>query len=174
MRRYLVTGGAGFIGSTLCDRLIERGAEVIVVDNFISGKVENLCLSRGESAAGPANSYRRRCPRDQVAGASFGRPDAVIHLAALISGYESLTAPDDYVDANISACLRVIEFVAANKVPRIIFASSSTVYGDSRSLVLTEAAAPSPLTVYAVTKLTGEHLLSLYSRRFARLLLLLP
>jgi UDP-glucose 4-epimerase len=154
-----VTGGAGFIGSHLVDALVAAGHDVVVLDNFASGKQANLAGPSAEVAVieGEVRSMIDHAPE-------IGEVDAIVHLAALISGYDSLSAPDDYVDVNVRGLLRVIDFAAARKVPRIVFASSSTVYGNQESIALTETTPPHPLTVYALTKLTGERLLDLYGR----------
>jgi UDP-glucose 4-epimerase len=164
MKRYLVNGGAGFIGSHLCDRLIESGSDVVILDNFTSGKMENLSVSQRLARSGQLTIIDGDIRKIKSFGDGFSKFSAVIHLAAVISGYDSLSSPDDYVDVNVSGLLRTIEFVVQREVPRIIFASSSTVYGDNASSALSEAAVVSPMTVYAVTKLTGEYLLSLYSK----------
>jgi UDP-glucose 4-epimerase len=155
--RYLVTGGAGFIGSHLCDALVERGDSVVVVDNFSSGKRANL------EAAAAAIEVIEADVVDGFPAEKIGRVDAVIHLAALISGYDSLHEPDSYMRTNVTGLLRVIDFVAANDVPRIVFASSSTVYGAAAAEGLTEDVLPAPMTVYAASKLIGEQLLAMYS-----------
>jgi len=157
MSKYLVTGGAGFIGSHLVEALVAAGHEVVVLDNFCSGKRENL-------AAAPDNVHLIEGDvRSTAAHAeAIGSVDGIIHLAALISGYDSLADPDSYEDVNIRGLHRVIEYAAANGVKRIVFASSSTVYGNREGITLTEDVPPEPLTVYALTKLTGEHLLRLY------------
>lgn len=156
MSRYLVTGGAGFIGSHLCDALVSRGDHVVVIDNLSSGKTANLSsLKEGlDFFEGDITSGGL----DQIDGPF----DAVVHLAALISGYDSLNDPDLYVTSNVNGLLRVINYVAARSVPRLVFASSSTVYGNSDNAYLSEMDLPAPLSVYAATKLMGEHLLTMY------------
>jgi UDP-glucose 4-epimerase len=156
-KSYLVTGGAGFIGSHICDALLRDGQRLVVLDNFRSGKRSNLSRASGDLTIIEGDVRQL----DRFAG-QVGQVDAVVHLAALISGYDSLSAPDDYVDINVDGLLRVIEFATARGVPRIVFASSSTVYGNQAGVPLTETTAPEPLTVYALTKLAGEHLLRLY------------
>ena len=156
-RSYLVTGGAGFIGSHLTDALLARGHRVVAFDNFVSGKRANLAQAQSDLTMieGDVRSIGRFA--DEI-----GEVDAILHLAALISGYDSLEAPDDYLDVNLDGLLRVIAFATERRVPRIVFASSSTVYGNQGTSALTEATPPNPLTVYALTKLAGEHLLKLY------------
>jgi UDP-glucose 4-epimerase len=153
-----VTGGAGFIGSHLCDALSGAGHELAILDNFSSGKRENLAALQGRVEIVEGDVASGGLDRVQ------GQFDAIIHLAALISGYDSLLDPDAYVTANISGVLRVIDFAAARKVGRIVFASSSTVYGDTGMQEINEDIVPRPVTVYAASKLAGEHLLSMYGR----------
>ncbi|MEO8548139.1 MAG: NAD-dependent epimerase/dehydratase family protein [Sphingomicrobium sp.] len=158
-KRYLVTGGAGFIGSHLAEALIARGDQVIVVDNFASGKPANL------AGIGDRLTLIEADVRDLATlESNIGQVDAIVHLAALISSQDSLRSPDEYSDVNIGGLLRVIDFAARNRVPRIIFASSSTIYGDHPAAALAEEMVPAPLTVYALTKLAGEHLLHLYGK----------
>ena len=158
-KSFLVTGGAGFIGSHLCEALLADGHRVVVLDNFCSGKRENLAgIDRGLTLIdGDIRSIADHAEE-------IGKVDTIIHLAALISGYDSLSDPDAYDDVNLRGLTRVIEYAARTGAGRIVFASSSTVYGNQAGIALTESAAPAPLTVYALTKLAGEHLLSLYGK----------
>jgi UDP-glucose 4-epimerase len=98
---------------------------------------------------------------------AIGPVDGIVHLAALISGYDSLADPDAYEDVNVRGLLRVIEYAEKRGVKRIVFASSSTVYGNREGVALTERISPEPLTVYGLTKLAGEHLLRLYGNMHA-------
>jgi UDP-glucose 4-epimerase len=158
-KTYLITGGAGFIGSHLCDSLIGRGDRVVVVDNLISGHEANLAQA-GEGCTLIRGDIRALAELD----GQIPEVDAIVHLAALISGYDSLSTPDDYEDVNVRGTLRVIELAVRRRIPRIVFASSSTVYGNSEGDPLSEKRLPAPLTVYALTKLVGEHLLDLYGK----------
>ena len=156
LARYLVTGGAGFIGSHLCDALVARGDDVVILDNLSSGNLANIAQLSGKIEV---------IEGDDVSGGLDGIEglfDAVVHLAALISGRDSLLEPDVYVRQNIGGLLRVIDFAVARAVPRIVFASSSTVYGNNDAPALSETIVPAPLSVYAGTKLSGEHLLAMY------------
>ena len=156
-RSYLVTGGAGFIGSHLTDALLANGHRVVALDNFVSGKRENITQVRGDLTVIEGDVRLIGGFADEIR-----EVDAILHLAALISGYDSLETPEDYVDVNLGGLLRVIEFASERRVPRIVFASSSTVYGNQGASALNETTPPDPLTVYALTKLAGEHLLKLY------------
>lgn len=156
-RSYLVTGGAGFIGSHLTDALLANGHRVVALDNFVSGKRENITQVRGDLTVIEGDVRLIGGFADEIP-----EVDAILHLAALISGYDSLETPEDYVDVNLGGLLRVIEFASERRVPRIVFASSSTVYGNQGASALNETTPPDPLTVYALTKLAGEHLLKLY------------
>ena len=163
-KRVLVTGGAGFIGSALCDRLLAANHDVVILDTFMSGKWENLDEARRSAGATELTVLEGDARQIEDHASAIGKVDVIVHLAALISGFDSLRLPDEYFDVNVCGLLRVIEFARAHEVPRIVFASSSTVYGNNPYPVLSEDAPPSPLTVYATTKLAGEHLLSLYGK----------
>ena len=158
-RSYLVTGGAGFIGSHLCDALLADGHRIVVLDNFCSGKRQNLAGINGDLTLIEGDI---RSIADHAA--EIGHVDTIVHLAALISGYDSLSDPDAYEDVNLRGLQRTIDFAVEAGVKRIIFASSSTVYGNQEGIALSETTLPDPLTVYALTKLAGEHLLRLYGQ----------
>lgn len=155
MSRYLVTGGAGFIGSHLCDALVERGDDVVVLDNLSSGKLDNLRNVQDKITFVEGDVA-------DVSSKIDGSFDAVVHLAALISGYDSLNDPYAYTRENVDGLLRVVDLVAERKIPRIVFASSSTVYGNNEAATLNEQHLPAPMSVYANTKIFGEHLLRMY------------
>jgi len=157
MARYLITGGAGFIGSHLAEELVRRGEHVRVVDDLSSGKRENLAhlpqveFMEGDLAV-PATARRA------VAGIDY-----VLHQAAIPSVPLSVEDPIGTNRANIDGSLQL--FVAARdaQVKRVVFAGSSAVYGDSP--VQVETMAPEPLTPYALQKLVAEQ----YARMFTAL-----
>ena len=141
--KALVTGGAGFIGSHIVERLLKDGHSVVVLDNFSSGRPENLSFvpdyiqrpssERVERADVPRPSYTliRGDIRSYEAclKASKGL-DVIFHEAALRSVPKSMKAPHDYNDVNIDGILNMLEAARENKVKRFVFASSSSVYGD--------------------------------------------
>jgi UDP-glucose 4-epimerase len=151
-----VTGGAGFIGSHLVSRLAALGHEVVVLDDLSWGAEQNLPKVRGVE-------FIHDDVRNVAAHAGrLTTVTRVFHLAALISGYDSLKEPEAYVATNIVGLTRVIEFCRKLARPRLVFASTSGVYGNSDAQTRRETDAPQPATVYALTKLAGEHLLDMY------------
>ena len=156
--RLVVTGAAGFIGSHLCEALIARGCEVIGVDNFDpfyarAVKERNLTALRGERAF--------RLIEADVAKSADALPlagvDAVLHLAAKPGVRPSLEDPAAYMEANVTATARVLEAARRAGVRRIVFGSSSSVYGDATPAPFSEdAPAVAPISPYAATKRAGE------------------
>jgi UDP-N-acetylglucosamine/UDP-N-acetylgalactosamine 4-epimerase len=155
--RYLVTGGAGFIGSHLVERLLERGDEVVVLDDFSTGRRENLAPFEGliTRVEGSITDYAT-CRR-----ASRGA-DRVLHQAALGSVPRSIDNPQHTHDVNATGTLNVLRAAVAEGVKRVVFAASSSAYGDTEELPKHEAMPTRPRSPYAVTKVAGEH----YCRAF--------
>jgi UDP-glucose 4-epimerase len=148
--RVLVTGGAGFIGSHLCDALLDRGARVTVLDNLSTGRRENLADGVELVHADVRDREAvRRVVRD-------GRPDAVCHLAAQASVWSSFDEPERDLAVNVGGTLNVLEECLAARVPRLLHASSMTVYGDAPSVPTPETAPCRPISHYGVTKYAGE------------------
>lgn len=157
MTRILVTGGAGFIGSHLVERLLSDGHEVVVVDNLSSGSRENL------SAAKHARLIVGDVLDLPQLAAELKGVELIFHFAALISSQDSLRQPDEYFRANLTGTSRVIETASKIGARRILFASSSTVYGSEGTPLKSESSLPQPITVYALSKLASEHLLAMYA-----------
>lgn len=161
--KVLVTGGAGFIGSNLCDALLQRGASVICLDNFSTGHLENLLPlieQYPESFKLIVGDIRNMedC-RKAVDGADY-----VLHEAALGSVPRSIQDPVMTNDVNIGGFLNMIVAARDAKVKRFIFAASSSTYGDSAALPKEEDVIGRPLSPYAITKYVDE----LYADVFAR------
>lgn len=149
MARYLVTGGAGFIGSHLVRALLEEGEEVKVFDNFATGKRENLAGLSLEVIEGDL--------RDQDALAKAVRGVGVVfHQGALPSVTRSIQDPVTTHAVNSSGTLHLLQASLKAGVRRFVYASSSSVYGDTPTLPKHEEMQPSPLSPYAISKLTGE------------------
>jgi UDP-glucose 4-epimerase len=149
---YLVTGGAGFIGSHLVDALLSEGHTVRVVDNFSTGKRENLAQSRDAIALFECSVTDRPALEEAMRGADY-----VFHLAALASVPRSVDDPLACHEHNVSGTLNVLLAARDAGVRRVVYAGSSSAYGDVESEFKAEDMLPNPLSPYAAAKLAGEH-----------------
>jgi UDP-glucose 4-epimerase len=151
MPRYLITGGAGFIGSHLTEALIQQGAPVRILDNFSTGRRENIVhlLDRIELTEGDIRDL------DTVRRAMQGM-DFVLHQAALPSVSRSVLDPATTHEVNATGTLNVLIAALEAKMKRVVFASSSSVYGNSPTLPKREDMPTEPISPYAVSKLAGE------------------
>ncbi len=159
MSKYLVTGGAGFIGSHIVERLVRDGQSVRVLDNFATGKRENLSPFMGKIELVEGDL---RKPAD-CAKACAG-VEIVFHEGALPSVPKSVADPVSTHDANINGTFNVLMAARDAHCRRVIFAASSSAYGDQPELPKRETAAPAPLSPYAVHKLLGEYYLSVFNK----------
>lgn len=149
--RVLITGGAGFIGAHLANRLVQRGAAVRVLDNLSSGDPANLL---------PGVNFNRGDVRDVPKLWSLLQGvDVVFHLAALVSVPASVLYPREYNDVNVGGTVALLEACRDVGVRRVVLASSATVYGDQPIQPVTEDLAPNPAVPYAVSKLAAERYL---------------
>lgn len=158
-----MTGGAGFIGSHLVERLMKEGYEVVVLDNFFSGNTENIrqclksemfCLVRGDIRN--SNDVKE----------AIKNVDAVFHLAAIVSVPLSVENPLLVNDVNVKGTLNVLEAGSKADVKRFICASSCAVYGEVNRLPIDERCPTDPLSPYAVSKLAAEFYCKLYNRNY--------
>ena len=151
MRHYLVTGGAGFIGSHLVEALVARGERVRVLDDLSNGRRENLSAVLGQvelligDVANPGTVDR-----------AIDGCEAVFHLAAIASVQASIKNPRHAHKVNVDGTLNVLEAARRAGVRRVVFASSAAYYGDHTALPLMEDLPPRPLSPYAANKATGE------------------
>jgi UDP-glucose 4-epimerase len=160
-RKVVITGGAGFIGSHLADALVGE-ADVVAVDHLKSGKRANL--SRAIQAG--AKLVKRDLLRGDL-GPIFRRADVVYHFAANPDVRLDRRGTKPTIDQNIVATHRVLEACRAASVPRIVFPSTSTVYGEAKVVPTPEDYSPlEPISVYGASKLAGEALLSAYAHTF--------
>jgi nucleoside-diphosphate-sugar epimerase len=161
LMRYVVTGGAGFIGSHLVEHLVDAGHEVVVLDDFSTGRRENLASVMGRievvegSVTDPAACERA------IAGADY-----VLHQAALPSVQRSIDDPATSHAVNATGTLNVLLAARDAGVRRVVYASSSSSYGDSKELPKRETMVPRPLSPYAVSKLAGEAYCRAFSASF--------
>lgn len=154
---YLVTGGAGFIGSNIVHELVRRGERVRVLDNFSTGHRENLqpVLGDIELVEGDIRSYH--IVREAVQGVEY-----VLHQAALPSVPRSIRDPITSDEVNVLGTLNVLQAARETRVRRLVFASSSSVYGNNPELPKREDMIPMPLSPYAISKLAAEQYCQVY------------
>ena len=157
--RFVVTGGAGFIGSNTVDELIRRGHSVVVLDDLSAGKEENLAEVRSKI------SFIKGSITDfEVVRKAMHEADYVLHLAARTSVPRSVKDHIETNRVNIDGTLNVLVAARDAKVKRIVFAASSSAYGETPSLPKLETMQPAPISPYGVTKYVGE----LYAQVFGR------
>ena len=165
MAKYLVTGGAGFIGSHIVERLLKEGRFVRVLDNFSSGKEENLVFAKGLGK--DKFELIRADIRDKAAcDSACAGVDYVFHQAALRSVPKSMEDPESYNDVNINGTLFLLQAASKHKVKRLVMASSSSVYGDTDKFPEEESAYPLLISPYALSKLAGEYYCRIFSEFF--------
>jgi len=167
MQRYLITGGAGFIGSHIATGLVERGDAVRVLDSFAGGRRENLAhLEVGELGSGAPVEVAEGDIRDleRVREVMQGGLTGVFHEAAQVSVPRSVEEPLESYAVNVTGSLNVVEAARAAGVERVVAAASSAAYGDSEELPKHEGMDPNPLSPYASGKLAMEQLLAVWGR----------
>jgi len=158
----LVTGGAGFIGSHLTQELVQRGYQVTVLDNLSTGKMENIAElpvkeAVDSSSAGKITFVQGSITDLQLLQKLFKGMDFVFHQAAIASVPRSIEEPLAVHEANITGTLNVLLAARDTNVSKVVFASSSAIYGDTLTLPEVEDMAPNPLSPYAMSKLAGEY-----------------
>src|SRR5713226_8561313 len=157
--RYLVTGGAGFIGSNTVEELVRRGDSVVVLDDLSSGREDNLAEFRNKI------TFIKGSITDlEVVRKAMHEAEYVLHLAARTSVPRSVKDPIDTNKINIEGTLNVLVAAKELKVKRVVFAASSSAYGETPTLPKVETMQPQPISPYGVTKYVGE----LYGQTFGR------
>jgi nucleoside-diphosphate-sugar epimerase len=157
--RYLVTGGAGFIGSNTVDELVRRGHSVVVLDDLSSGKEDNLAEIRNK-----ITFIKGSITDIEVVRKAMHEAECVLHLAARTSVPRSVKDPIETNKINIDGTLNVLVAAKELKVKRVVFAASSSAYGETATLPKVETMQPEPISPYGVTKYVGE----LYGQTFGR------
>jgi nucleoside-diphosphate-sugar epimerase len=161
MPKCVVTGGAGFIGSTLVRKLLERNVAVTVIDNLLTGHEKNLDEVRDRIEFCNADIRDAAALPELMRGA-----DVVFHLAAIPSVPRSIDDPVPAHEVNADGSFNVLRAAAEAKVQRLVYAASSSAYGDSETLPKIETMLPRPKSPYAVQKLLGEYYASVFHSCF--------
>ncbi|WP_280770568.1 SDR family NAD(P)-dependent oxidoreductase [Salipaludibacillus daqingensis] len=163
MNKVLVTGGAGFIGSHVTDLLVEKGHEVVILDNLSSGDKKNINPSS-------LVTFVEGDVRDEKTVSETFRQhatiDAVVHLAAQSKVGPSLESPQNDLDINIHGTVNVLEGARKHNVSNVVYSSSAAVYGHVEVLPVSEQASAAPLSPYGVSKLAGEEYVKAYGRLY--------
>lgn len=157
-KKVLVTGGCGFIGSHIVDRLIGSRAEVVVLDDLSSGSLDNVkhCRDKIKFVEGDIRD-------ESLLDDALDRIDMICHQAALRSVPKSVDRPFDFHDVNVSGTLKLFLKAKEKGIKRIVCASSSSVYGNRTDFPEKESDCPGPVSPYAATKLMGEHYACIFS-----------
>ena len=164
MRKVVVTGGAGFIGSHLSEELVKQGYHVVILDNLSTGKMENIePLLNKENVEFVQGSITNL----SLLQGLFQDADHVFHQAAIPSVPRSIKSPQASHEVNITGTLNVLLAARDCDVKKVVYASSSSVYGDTPTLPKREDMLPNPQSPYAVTKLAGEYYCHVFQQVYA-------
>ncbi len=158
MANYLVTGGAGFIGSSIAEALLATGERVRILDDFSSGRRSNLAALKGEIEIVEGSILD-----PEVVARAMKGVEVVFHQAAIPSVSRSVENPQATMLANVQGTTVVLDCARHAKVRRVVFAASSSAYGDTPTLPKIETMTPSPRSPYAISKLTCEHLMTVFA-----------
>ena len=156
--RFVVTGGAGFVGSNLVQLLLENNHEVIVADNLHTGKKENL-----ESVIDKIEFQKIDIRNHESMKNILNNIDGVFHEAALTVVQDSFSNPKEYYDVNVQGTENIFKLSIENKF-KVVYASSSSVYGHKQKMPIEENMERKPISPYGQTKLECEHLFEKYSK----------
>jgi len=164
--RFLVTGGAGFIGSNIVEELLKQGHSVRVIDNFSTGKRENLPVPLGKEFNSDIEFFEGDIRSYHIVRQAVNGIEVILHQAALPSVPRSINDPITTNEVNVMGTLNILDAAKDAGVKRIVYASSSSVYGDNPVLPKKEDMLPNPLSPYAVSKLTGEKYCQVFSKLY--------
>ena len=156
--KYLVTGGAGFIGSYITKRLVEEEEQVVVIDNLNTGKEKNL-----ESIKDKIDFVKGDILDKNLLEDITRNIDGVFHQAALASVQDSFSKPDEYYNVNVNGTKNILELAKKNNF-KVVYASSSSIYGNPKRIPIEESDEKNPINPYAKTKLEKEELAKIYSK----------
>jgi len=155
--KYLVTGGAGFIGSHITKALLEEGHDITVIDNLNTGKEENLELLKDQ-----INFIKGNILDNELLAGITTNVDGVFHQAALASVQDSFSKPEEYHDVNVNGTENILKLAKKNNF-KVVYASSSSVYGNPEKIPIEESDIKNPINPYAETKLRKEELAVKYA-----------
>jgi UDP-glucose 4-epimerase len=158
MGLYLVTGGAGFIGSSIAETLLAKGERVRIIEDFSTGRRSNV-----EALGGKVEVFEGSITNPELVAKAMKGVEIMFHEAAIPSVARSVEDPQASMLANVQGTTVVLDVARQEKVRRVVFAASSAAYGDTPTLPKIETMMPAPLSPYAVAKLTCEHMLNVFA-----------
>jgi len=156
--KFVVTGGAGFIGSNIAKLLVKKGHDVIILDNFNTGRKENL-----ESIKDKIDLHVVDIRDKKIVNEIINNSDGIFHQAALANVYESFSKSKEYFDVNVKGTKNIFEIAKENEI-KVVFASSSSIYGEVKTMPITENINRKPIHPYGQTKLDCEFLAEKFSK----------
>ena len=156
--KFVVTGGAGFIGSNIAKLLVKKGHDVIILDNFNTGRKENLELIKDKIDLHVVDIRDKKIVNEII-----NNSDGIFHQAALANVYESFSKSKEYFDVNVKGTKNIFEIAKENKI-KVVFASSSSIYGEVKTMPITENINRKPIHPYGQTKLDCEFLAEKFSK----------
>ena len=159
MKKVIVTGGCGFIGSHLCEKLIKLKYQVTIIDNLSTGRLENISRFKNK-----VKFYKLDIKNKYKIEKLFKKIDIVYHCAALADIVPSIQNPQSYYDSNVTGSLNVVSSCVKNNVKRIIYTASSSCYGINKNTPTCEDEKISPEYPYALTKYLGEQIILHWSK----------
>ena len=159
MNRAIVTGGCGFIGSHLAEKLINLGYKVIIIDNLSTGRIENISKFKNR-----LKFFKLDIKNKDKIESLFKKIDIVFHCAALADIVPSIQKPKKYYDSNVTGSLNVVSSCVKHKVKKIIYTASSSCYGISKNTPTSENEKINPEYPYALTKYLGEQIILHWSK----------
>ena len=159
--RYIITGGAGFIGSHLVDKLLKKNKDIIVIDNLSVGRLQNLkkTINKIKFIKADISDYKKVLK-------VFKKGDVVFHLAALADIVPSIANPEKYFKANVIGTYNILKAAREKKISRMIYTASSSCYGLSKQIPTKETAELNPMYPYALTKKIGEDMVIHWSKLY--------
>jgi nucleoside-diphosphate-sugar epimerase len=161
MAKYLVTGGAGFIGSNIVDELLKRGNQVRVLDNLSTGKREHLEHVKHKIEFIEGDICDKAAVKKAVSGIDY-----VLAVAAIRAVLRSVDNPEETNAINIGGMLNILMAAREAKVKRVVFSSSSAIYGETEKFPLVETEIPNPVSPYAASKIMGEYYCNIFSKLY--------
>jgi UDP-glucose 4-epimerase len=150
-KKVLITGGAGFIGSNLVEKFLDENYKVIVLDNFSTGKIENLQEHEN------LEIHEGDICDEVLLEKLIEQVQVIVHLAAMVSIPETIERPEESFKVNVKATRNIFELAVKNEIEKVIFATSAAVYGDNNNLPLKEDEIPNPISPYGEHKLKNEN-----------------